>query len=82
MATCSLNELVRVALAAAQLLQKLHNGLTLCVTWHQSINQCYICSNELHREFMPAIHRKSLVWLILTWHVHVAGLAKDRRKDY
>jgi hypothetical protein len=22
---------------------------------HQSINQCYICSNEIHREFMPAL---------------------------
>jgi hypothetical protein len=32
----------------------------------QSINQCYICSNEVHREFMPAIHRKSLIWLIMT----------------
>jgi hypothetical protein len=21
------------------------------------INQCYICSNEFHREYMPAIHR-------------------------
>jgi hypothetical protein len=20
--------------------------------WHQSVNQCYICSNEIHREFM------------------------------
>jgi hypothetical protein len=36
-------------------------------TWVQSINQCYICSNEIHGEFMPAIHRKSLVWLILTF---------------
>jgi hypothetical protein len=38
--------------------------------WHdfnQSINQCYICSNEIHREFMPAIHQKSLIWLILTF---------------
>jgi hypothetical protein len=34
---------------------------------NQSINQCYICSNEIHREFMPAIHRKSLIWLILTF---------------
>jgi hypothetical protein len=34
---------------------------------NQSINQCYICSNEMHREFMPAIHRKSLIWLILTF---------------
>jgi hypothetical protein len=33
----------------------------------QSINQCHICSNEIHREFMPAIHRKSLFWLILTF---------------
>jgi hypothetical protein len=30
------------------------------VLQHQSINQCYICSNGIHREFMPAIHRKSL----------------------
>jgi hypothetical protein len=33
------------------------------VLWNggdQSINQCYICSNEIHREFMPAIHQKSL----------------------
>jgi hypothetical protein len=36
------------------------------VVW-QSINQCYICSNEIHREFMPAIRQKSLVWLILTF---------------
>jgi hypothetical protein len=43
--------------------------------FNQSINQCYICSNvtdvicsnEIHREFMPAIHQKSLVWLILTF---------------
>jgi hypothetical protein len=34
---------------------------------HRSINQCYICSNEIHGEFMPAIHQKSLVWLILTF---------------
>jgi hypothetical protein len=34
---------------------------------HQSINQCYICSNEIYREFMPAIHQRSLVWLILTF---------------
>jgi hypothetical protein len=33
----------------------------------QSINQCYICSIEIHREFMPAIHRKSLIWLIMTF---------------
>jgi hypothetical protein len=33
----------------------------------QLINQCYICSNESHREFMPAIHQESLVWFLLTF---------------
>jgi hypothetical protein len=28
----------------------------------QSIKQCYIGSNEIRREFMPAIRRKSLAW--------------------
>jgi hypothetical protein len=37
-----------------------------CQSQHQPINQCYICSNEIRREFVPGIHRKSLVWLILT----------------
>jgi hypothetical protein len=34
---------------------------------HSSINQCYICSNEAHRELLPAIHQKPLVWLVLTF---------------
>jgi hypothetical protein len=45
----------------------LPNLCLMLLLFNQSINQCYICSNEIHREFMPAIHRKSLIWLILTF---------------
>jgi hypothetical protein len=41
-------------------------ALALCLCC-ASINQCYSFSNEIHREFMPAIDQNSLVWLLLTF---------------
>jgi hypothetical protein len=47
-----------------QLISKTFNYIDQSI---KSINQSYICSNEIHGQTMPAIHQKALVWLLLTF---------------
>jgi hypothetical protein len=41
-----------------------YGALQLSIS-HQSVSQCYICSNDIHRQFMPALHKKNTCLVVV-----------------
>jgi hypothetical protein len=47
----------------------------------KSINQCYICSNEIYREFMPAIHLENCDYMNSWSYSNWLGIAEPLTRE-